>query len=171
MNPTTRYTGGSPIYERDGRHFVNAGIGTAGWGVFDCWREVDFSGAPIGDGSWPEHWLFPDPAKVAAQKEREEAERQRLEKASLFPLDGISGEYHQDSLTIWPSNGESDEALTFRPNTCTFCGEMGLVLWVSDDCSERSICRDCLGRIFDVFEARLLTHGNVAIVGDDEGTP
>lgn len=148
------YTGGSPTYyERDGRRFVEAGIGTIGWGVYTLWHEVDADGNVISQFPLPLVYIFPDPAKVAAQKAREEAERQRLEHAAQFPVEGVSGEWGQGLLHVWPTNHDEDDSAVLSIDSCDFCSTKTKVIAIVAGYDSLDICRDCLGKIFDAFEA------------------
>jgi len=156
MNPTQQNMGGSPVYEREGRRFVQAGIGTIGWGVYPLWNEIDFDGNAIGDSHMPEQWIFPDPAVIAAQVQADEEERARLELAAQFPVEGMSGVfYHNTGLTIWPASKGDDDELTVALGsaTCDFCGERTCTVTIpTDDYGSLEVCRDCLGKMFDAFE-------------------
>lgn len=147
---------GTPdIYERDGRRFVPAGMGTIGWGVYPLYKEVDFSGNVIDSFPKPLEWIFPDPAVVAEQKRREEEERQRLERGRDFPVEGMSAEHGANGdLCVWPTDGDGDESANLQLAPCNFCRETKPTLSLCDDCREAYVCRDCLGKMFDVFEAK-----------------
>lgn len=160
MNPTVRNAGGSPVYEREGRYFVEVGIGTIGWGVYPMWREIDFDGKPIGINSFPmpEMWIFPDPAVVAAEKAKEEAKRQWLDKAKEFPVEGMLGNYDKyGDLCVWPANDDGDEHVRIATGQCAFCLKETPIASVSANYYEDEIdvCRECLDKMFDVFNKKV----------------
>lgn len=146
-------TPGSPdIYERDGRRFKTAGIGTAGWHVEMFYHEIDTDGEMMSEYAMPLGDFFPDPAVVAAQQARQEAERQRIERAAEFPIEGISGEW-DDGLTAWRTDGDESEYAYIKERQCHFCESRAACVSVACDYDDRvPVCRDCLGKIFDVFE-------------------
>lgn len=150
------YSGGSPnVYEREGRRFVESGIGTIGFGIYQLYQEVDFAGNVIDSFPKPMEWIFPDPAVVAEQKRREEERRQRLERAREFPVHGASGEFTvKGEMRVWCTGANDDyEYLEFAVYECEFCGQDSPSLYLSDGNMNIHVCRDCLTKMFDAFEA------------------
>ena len=148
---------GTPdMYERDGRRFAPAGIGTIGWGIYPLYQEVDFEGNVIDDFPKPLEWIFPDPAVVAEQAAREEKERLYLEQCALdFPVEGMSAEHGaNDDMHVWPTDGDRDESASFQLSPCNFCRETKPTLSLCDDCRTAYVCQDCLGKMFDAFVAQ-----------------
>lgn len=149
---------GTPdIYERDGRRFVESGIGTIGWGIYTLYKEVDFNGNVIDSFPKPLEWIFPDPAKVAAQKQREDERRQFLERCARdFPIEGMSGNFVDGGLGVWPTNRKDDElCVEFSVDKCDFCmSEKPTVSIATSDYGSLNVCRGCLGNMFYAFETK-----------------
>jgi hypothetical protein len=149
------YVGGSPVYEREGRRFVEAGIGTIGWQVYQLYNEIDIDGNPTGENyPQPMDWMFFDPAAVAALQKLLEEHRQRLERASKFPVEGMSGEFSDDGLKalyIWPTDEDADETMHLWVDKCVFCTGEKPVVSVVAGYDSFDVCRDCLGKMFDAF--------------------
>lgn len=151
------FSGSADIYERDGRRFIESGIGTIGWNVYQLYREVDFDGNVIESSPKPLEWIFPDPVAVAEQKKREEAERQRLERAARdFPVEGMSGEYDgEGGMKVWRS--PIGDAFFFETRQCVLCDQETQCLYIEDDWVAHGVCRACLSKMFDAFEAHGVT--------------
>lgn len=148
---------GTPdIYERDGRRFAPAGMGTIGWGIYPLYREIDFNGNVIDDFPRPLEWIFPDPAVVAEQKRREEEERQRLERARDFPVEGMSGEFDDSGyLAVWPTSEGDELYVALSVNKCDFCtAEKETVSIATSDYGSLNVCRGCLGNMFYALETK-----------------
>ena len=142
---------GNPVYvEREGRKFKAAGIGTSDM-IYSFYHEIDDSGNVISESALPMQWWFPDPAKVESERQRAEKERQRIERAASFPVEGMSGIFGS-GLAVWPTDGDEHESLGFSVAECRYCGKNAPSLYVSDDYMDTRICRECLSKIFDVFE-------------------
>lgn len=83
----------------------------------------------------------------------EKAERQRLARAAQFPVEGLSGEW-EHSLTVWRTDGYEHDRVAFQHDDCGLCGRGAACVtgaYGYDD--YMPVCRGCLNKIFDVFEA------------------
>lgn len=104
----------------------------------------------------------------AEQRAKWESDRRAhlAECNAAFPVVGISGEYNDYGngvfLETWPSDTLDlyPKEIKFVMDKCDFCGESMRVLEVDNSWGEYnslSACRDCLGKMFDAFEAKVLS--------------
>lgn len=111
----------------------------------------------------------PERERLAAERNAkwERDQRAHLDECdATFPVAGIAGEYddygHGMFLEAWPSNTGYlwPLKIKFVTDKCNFCGESTQVLEVANAADEYSYlcaCRSCLDKIFDAFEAKVLT--------------